>query len=207
VKRLGRTTLYTESNALEARVAQLERRIITNFQATWAVVSTNTPQTIASGSSDFLAFDSFQTNSGAFTTTPDGTAGDTRLENLGFGVYVSVMTVEWEDIGVEYPHSSEIDKARQRGVALTTFGASAASASEQLWPIGGIGPLTEVLDTGDVHIGAHSPWDYLETQPATWGMLASNGHTADVDVIRAALAVTFLPNTDPRQETTNPVIY
>lgn len=179
----------------EDRIQALERRIIP--QATvWAFARLTTPQTITALSSEFLAFDNFWTSDRQVFRTTTDTAGDSQILSNEFGVYVVTSSVEWEDVGATYPHSHAINESRLIGANLGAFGAAAATASEQFWP----SIDTSVLDTGDVSIGVHSPWDYLSTQPAGWQLLAANGHSADVDVLRAFIMVALLPSDEPEAD-------
>lgn len=193
MRRLQRKTLFTQDNSLEVRVEQLERRIFP--QATkWAYVDKFNAQTLPGGAA-FLTFDRFWTNAPTiFHTGPpagNDTAGDSTLFCSEFGVYVATSSVEWEDIGADFPHQHSISEGNLIGANLAAYGASAVSASEVQFPLtGDRGPL----DTGDASIGVHSPWDHLPTQLANWRLLANNQHSTDVDVLRAFLMVALLPS-------------
>ena len=193
---LKRDNLGVQGTNHEDRIQALERRIF--LQPTvWAYAALTTPQTITALSSENLAFDDFWTGDSAIFRTTTNTAGDTQILCNEFGVYVVTSSVEWEDIGIDYSHSHRIDESRLIGANLGAFGAAAATASFTEWNGGG-GPAP--LDTGDVSIGVHSPWDYLSTQPAGWQLLASNAHSADVDVLRASIMIALLPSDEKEQD-------
>lgn len=175
----------------ENRIEVLERRIIPNATV-WAFAQAPT-QTIAPGSAT-LTLDTFWTSDQQVFRTNTNTAGDTQILTNEFGVFVVTLTVEWEDIGADYPHQCSIGELRLIGANLAALGASAVSASVlQYPPTGTNGPL----DTGDVSIGVHSPWDYTENQPAGWSISVNNQHSASVDVERANLMVAWLPSDEP----------
>ncbi len=182
----------------ENRIEALERRIFP--QATeWAFVRLTTDYSHVGGA-QILPFDNFWTSAPQMFDTIGGTGlgpnepGNVLLRSYEFGVYIATLTVEWEDTGSAYAHSSNISATRLIDANLGALGASTATASFDMWPDPTGAGDTEVLDTGDVTIGIHSPWDYTDTQYAGWSMFTFNHSGAPVDVLRANMMVALLPS-------------
>lgn len=197
---LRRETPDNRTTDLDTRVTALERRFY-QPAALWASVQLSTPQTVPSGTSVFLEWESFWTNAPeTFSSIPDGIPGDIGIQADGqiYGVFLALCDVQWEDDDTAFPHSCRIDTSRQQGYKLSSLGAAAATASEILWD--STGDL-DVLGVGDVLIGVREWWDYLPSQPSSWRVLVENRDVAnDRDVTRALLALVLFPGVR-REET------